>query len=463
MKKSALYISFIVFIFTVLAISGPGCANIIPPTGGPRDSLPPVLVGAAPKDSTLNFRGKRITLTFNEYVDLQEVQQNLLFNPLFETVPEVSVKLKTINVRLRDSLLPNTTYTFNFGNAIRDINEGNPFANFTYTFSTGPFLDSLELSGSVLLAQSGQVDTTITVVLHVDRTDSAVVKQRPRYATKLDSAGRFTFRNLPRDTFAIYALGDAGTLRRYTSPRQYFAFADSPVVSGRKDPLTLYAYREEEEQKKTPTAPAGGKAGDKRLRMNYEQGAQDLLQDFLLTFERPLRTFDSTKMRLTTDTVFTPVPNYSVTLDSSRKQLRLKTAWKEGADYNLIVDKDFAEDTLGRKLLKTDTLNFTTKSQKDYGGIRIRVRNVDTTQQPVLLFVQNEAVVFSTSVKSGQFAQNLFVPGEYELRILFDRNGNGKWDPGQFFGPKKQPELVRPTGQTINVKAGIRNDINLSL
>jgi hypothetical protein len=79
----------------------------------------------------------------------------------------------------------------------------------------------------VILAENGKTDSTLTVVLHTDFTDSAVSKQRPRYAARLDSIGRFTFKNLPPDTFAIYAIGDAGTQRRYTSPDQLFAFADS--------------------------------------------------------------------------------------------------------------------------------------------------------------------------------------------------------------------------------------------
>lgn len=150
----------------IISFIGYSCANIIPPTGGPRDTLPPVLVHTSPKDSTLNFNSKRIELTFDEYVDLKDVQNNLLFTPLFETVPVVEVKLKTVTIRLRDTLEPNTTYTFNFGNAITDVNENNPYRNFTYTFSTGPYIDSLQLEGHVLLAEDGKVDSTITVVLH---------------------------------------------------------------------------------------------------------------------------------------------------------------------------------------------------------------------------------------------------------------------------------------------------------
>ncbi|HZH64960.1 MAG TPA: Ig-like domain-containing protein, partial [Flavisolibacter sp.] len=111
-----------------------GCANIIPPGGGPRDSTAPVLLSVAPKDSTLNFKGARITFTFDEFIDdPQDIQNNLLFTPTFEVNPELTIRAKTMTLRLRDSLLPNTTYTFNFGNAIRDINENNVLRNFVYT------------------------------------------------------------------------------------------------------------------------------------------------------------------------------------------------------------------------------------------------------------------------------------------------------------------------------------------
>ncbi len=474
MKRILFFFLLIISILQIL-VSTVGCANIIPPSGGPRDSLPPVLVSASPKDSTVNFKGNRIVLNFDEYVDLEDVQNNLLFTPLFETVPQVDVKLKTITVRLRDTLEKNTTYTFNFGNAIKDINESNPFRQFTYTFSTGPYLDSLALSGRVILAENGKTDSTLTVVLHTDLTDSAVAKQRPRYAAKLDSIGRFAFKNLPPGIFAIYAIGDAGTLRRYTSPDQLFAFADSAVVSGGNKPVTLYAYREEKEKEKKSSAiprpgSGSGPAGrptpaDKRLRItnNLVSGQQDLQTDLLLTTEKPLRNFDSSKMKLSTDSSFIPVAAYSIQLDSTGKEIRIKTPWKEGTAYHFVTEKDFAEDTTGRKLLRNDTLSFATKKLKDYGRLDIKLRNVDLTKNPVLQFVQSDKVMFAAPVKSGSYAQALFLPGEYDLRILYDENNNGVWDAGEFFGVKKQPELVLPIGRKITVKPDWENEFDVGL
>ena len=109
---------------------GSGCANIIPPAGGPRDSVAPLLVKATPLDSTLNFQGTRITFTFDEYIDLENVQQELLISPTPRENPIVDFKLNTLTVRIKDSIEANTTYTYDFGNAIKDINEGNVLKNF---------------------------------------------------------------------------------------------------------------------------------------------------------------------------------------------------------------------------------------------------------------------------------------------------------------------------------------------
>lgn len=467
MQKASLF-SFFVFLLVVafFASMPTGCANIIPPSGGPRDTIPPQLVSATPKDSALNFRGNRINFVFDEFVDLKEVQNNLLFTPTFEINPEVSVRAKNVSVRFRDSLLPNTTYVLNFGSAIRDINEDNALRNFTYTFSTGAALDSLTLSGKVLLAENGKTDSTLMVLLHRNLSDSAVVKQRPIYIARVDAGGNFRFTNLPRDTFAIYALGEAGIVRRYQNKStQYFAFANEPAVPGDTTAITLYAYRE------APTAPplaSGGNRGpaagaaERRLRFSTATTTVDLQSDFIINFPVPVRRFDSSQLFLSTDTTYTPVA-FTSRLDTSATQLRIRSQWREGTAYNLVLNRDFAEDTAGRKLLKSDTLNFSTKKLSDYGRLNVRIRGIDTARRPVLQFVQNGQVAFSTPIRSGVFASRLFSPGEYELRILYDANGNGRWDPGQFFGTKRQPEIVLPLSQGINVKADWDNEFERSL
>lgn len=137
----------ILAILAALSTSETGCANIVPPSGGLRDSIPPVLVKATPRDSSTRFEGKTINLVFDEFVQVDNFSQNVIISPLPRVLPGQTSKLNTISVRLRDSLEANTTYTINFGNSIKDINEGNVMKEFTYVFSTGPyrFADTVRL------------------------------------------------------------------------------------------------------------------------------------------------------------------------------------------------------------------------------------------------------------------------------------------------------------------------------
>ena len=137
--------------------------------------------------------------------------------------------------------------------------------------------------------------------------------------------------------------------------------------------------------------------------------------------------------------------------------------WKENTVYHIILNKDFAEDSSGKKLLKTDTLSFITKKLSDYGSLLLKFRNLDLTKNPVLLFVTNDFIYKSFPLSSSSFSQELFLPGEYELRILYDENKNGKWDPGEFFGKHKQPEIVKPVDRKISVKPAWKNEVEIAL
>jgi Bacterial Ig-like domain len=473
MKKPTLIKIFFPLFLVIFLISQTlvqtGCANIIPPEGGPRDSLPPVLRRASPPDSSRNFADKRITLTFDEYVDADNYLQEMIISPVPANMPVVNRKLNTVTIRLRDTLEPNTTYSLNFGNTIKDVNEGNPMKNFTYIFSTGPYIDSLEFTGNVLLAETGEKDTTLTILLHKTNIDSALIKEKPRYITKLDGRGNFRFKNLPPGTFYAYALKDEGGSYRYMSKTQLFAFADSAVMVSRDTkPITLYAYAGKETS--PPVKPAAEnnrntKTADKRLKFatNLSAARQDLLDKFMMVFESKLKNFDTSKVHFSTDTTFVPLSGYSWEMDSTKKIVKLDFPWQENAQYNLVLEKDFATDTLGYQLLKADTISFKAKGKKDYGKVTIRFRNLDLSQNPVLLFVQNNEVKKSFPLYEASFSEELFIPGDYSLRILNDINENGIWDPGVFFGKRQQPELVKPIQRTLNIKADRDNSFDIDV
>ena len=468
MKKFFFYTFIIIFgILQILVL--PGCANMFPPEGGLRDSLPPLLVKASPPDSSKNFKSNRISFTFDEFVvvDPSKIHDELIVSPLLKYEPQIDPKLRTITVKIKDTLEPNTTYTFNFGNAIRDNNEGNVLKNFTYIFSTGSRFDSLSLRGKVITAENGKIDTTLIVMLHKSSEDSAVVKEKPRYITRLDSKGNFVFHNLPAGTFYLYALKDEGGTHNYLDGKHLFAFADKPLsTQSANEPVTLYAYAE----KVTPPAPPPSTrrnitSSEKRLRpiLNTINSQLDLLNDLIISFDQPLKTLDTALIHFSSDTSFVPVKGYQVTPDSTKKKLSLHYNWKENTRYNIILEKDFAEDNLGRKLLKTDTLSFKTKRLSEYGSLRLRFKNLDLSTNPVLLFTQNETIVRTIPLNSAQLSIPIFLPGEYELGILNDRNKNGKWDPGEFFGKHIQPEIVKSVDRKIIVKANWQNEFDIAL
>lgn len=460
----------IVFVLVVLVLlgvfTGPGCASIVPPSGGPRDSLPPALVNVDPPAKTTHFNSKKITLHFNEYVELNDVFQNLVMSPLPKIMPEVTRKLKTVTVKLRDSLEANTTYVLNFRNVIKDLNEGNAAKDLLYVVSTGDYFDTLQLSGRVMMAKTGKPDSTMTAMLYADLKDSAVMKSKPRYIAKPDSAGYFLFRFLAPGTYRLYALKDEGGSYMYSNTEKTFAFYSDSIVVNADEPkarkLWAYSVPPQQEQAEEAAEPASNKNKNTRLKFtsNLQGDKMDLLQPLIFTFEQPLKNFDTTKMALSKDSVFTPVTGYTFKIDSTRKIVTMNIAWEEGTKYNLILQKDFASDSANRALLKTDTVHFTSMLKKEYGQARITFKNLDMNVNPVLLVMQGENIKNAFPLSSNILNIQLYLPGDYELAILQDTNKNRKWDYGDLM-LRRQPELITPLSRKMVIKPNWETEFEL--
>jgi len=457
MKRILYFFLLILFIIkTPVLITG--CAQIVSPTGGPRDSIPPVLVRADPPTNTTNFRGNRINLYFDEYVEVRDIQQNLLVSPTPKNNPYIDYKLRNVSIRLRDTLEPNTTYTINLGNSIRDINESNILKEFSYVFSTGPAIDSMMLTGNVLLAETGKVDSTMIVLLYSNLADSAALKIKPKYIARVKSDGSFAFQNLSGGEYKVYALKDSDGSRTYNISTELFAFLNnSVIITDTTQAVTMYAYAAEKDKPRVSTAT------ERTLKYTSSAGIskQDILTDIKLQFNRPLRNIDKNKLILT-DTLNNVIANVSITTDTTNKIVSVKAPWKLATDYQLIILKDFATDTTGLQLTKSDTLRLKTKGETDYGIIRMKFVNFDKSKNPVLQFVQNNEVISSHPLTSETWNAPLFNPGEYEMRILFDDNRNGIWDPGNFT-IKKQPEKVYNISQRLTVQQNFEKDIEIVL
>jgi uncharacterized protein (DUF2141 family) len=462
MKSTHIFFTlFIVSLLYLLAIGNAGCGQIGMPTGGPKDSIPPRLVSASPKLKSTNVTGKTITLTFNEYVDLKEPQTNVLISPLPKKQPLIDFKLKTVTIKIKDTLLPNTTYSINFGNAIVDNNEGNPLKDFVYVFSTGSHIDSFTLSGKVIIAETGNADSTLLALLYHKTDDSAVQKRKPDYIARLDGDGHFTFVNLPAGIFNVYALKDGDGGKNYNSKKELFAFANAAVIISEKtEPVVLYASALEKEKQKTTTTK---RVLNKRLGYTTSSGSQgqDLLTPFEINFNNPLKKFDSAKLILT-DTNYKPVQAPAWVLDSTRTKISLAVKWAEATTYRLIMDTTAVIDSANNRLVKADTIRITAKQQSDYGNLVLRFSNLDVAKHPVLQLVQGDEIVNSYPLKTLEWSNKFINPGDYEIRILFDDNNNGKWDTGDY-SKKLQPEKAITLKDKLSIKANWDNERDIKL
>jgi uncharacterized protein (DUF2141 family) len=226
------------------------CAIKMNPTGGIKDIEPPKILNSAPSNFTTNFKEKKIVLSFDEFVQLSDLQNQLLISPLMEPKPEITVAKKNITIKLSDSLKANTTYTFNFGKAIVDVHESNPLDGYQFVFSTGPILDSLSFSGKVNFASNNENANAIAVMLYLKSdtlvTDSLVFKRRPDYVCKSTTDGAFRISNVTEGKYTAIALEDKnGNYKCDDSQDEKLGFLNS-IVYLPKDSIINFKVAESE-------------------------------------------------------------------------------------------------------------------------------------------------------------------------------------------------------------------------
>ncbi len=213
----------------LLALMLYSCANIGRPTGGPRDELPPVFVSSSPKPNQLNFNGNKVIITFNEYIKLEEQNTKVVVSPAQKNMPIIRANGKSVSVELRDSLLPNTTYSIDFSDAIVDNNESNPLMDFAIAFSTGDSIDSLQVSGMMLRARDLEPMQGTIVGIQEDLSDTAFSSKPLTRVARTNDAGEFTIRNLKPGRYRVFGLKDMDG--NYTFSRnEDLAFFDEIVV-----------------------------------------------------------------------------------------------------------------------------------------------------------------------------------------------------------------------------------------
>ncbi|APQ17104.1 Ig-like domain-containing protein [Maribacter hydrothermalis] len=224
-----------VFVFIIVLVSYQ-CAQRGTPTGGPKDTTAPELLRAEPPNMSVNFNEQKIRLYFNELVKLKDIQKQLIISPPLKYAPVLTPlgnANKYVEITIKDTLDPNTTYTLNFGQGIVDNNEENPLPFFTYVFSTGNYIDSLELSGVITDAFNKKVDEFVSIMLYkIDSTytDSTLYKKPPNYITNtLDSAVIFKLKNLKEGKYALFAIKDAAGNNLFDQKSDKIGFVEDTI------------------------------------------------------------------------------------------------------------------------------------------------------------------------------------------------------------------------------------------
>lgn len=230
-NRSSRNLSILTLVLLLVSLFLPNCAKVGTVTGGPKDTIPPSVLQSQPPFKATGIYPRKIILTFNEFLDLKNIQQELLVSPPLHKQPEVKLKGKKIEIVIEDTLKENTTYTLNFGNAITDFTENNPVPGFLYVFSTGSYVDSFAVKGSVISSYDLKVPKEqVMLMLYDQLSDSAPYHLKPLYVGRADKNGIFHIPFLKAGTYNIIALADANNNLLYDPPNEMIGFDNSLLV-----------------------------------------------------------------------------------------------------------------------------------------------------------------------------------------------------------------------------------------
>lgn len=542
-----------IFLFLTLLLAG--CAKIVTPVGGPKDTTPPKIVKENPANHSTLFNSKSIKITFDEFVVLNNPNQTVIVSPPLEQTPELSISGKSVIIKMPDSLRSNTTYSIALSETIKDFTEGNPLPIYTYDFSTGSYIDSFMLSGTLKDAVSLGAVKNVYVFLYDQDIDSLPLSVRPTYLTKTNGNGNFTFNNVKPGNYKIFALNDINNNLIYDLPNESIAFLSEPVESWSK-PVTDTL---EENQKSDRTRQTSGDEQEVKLALFTERDSNQVLSKYINTTENlyvfPYKTdFKSFSARHLSgqelsyfqiisdsrDSVYwflkepiTDTSRYEFTVDGhhldtvkispfkkntkgvgSRRKANEKNALsvslsnkeniyqpltlnfsypvkpgqfditickrlKSGNDTivktvqipdtfvrSIPIDYNFEEklpysvfirDSViwGYNGLTNDTVNvrFSTKTEKDYGNLLINYSVADPSCQYIVYLQNNRGNTIQQNIISTNQSVTYahLDPGGYKIKVIKDRNNNGRWDTGNY-KLKIQPEEIFFFDKPVNIR-----------
>lgn len=525
------------------------CATIVAPSGGPKDVEPPIVEGSEPQNYALNFSSNEVMLSFDEYVAVQDLRNNLLISPPLKELPKSLVKGKSLLLSFQDTLVENTTYTFNFGNSIKDITEGNILKDFQYVVSTGNYIDSLKVLGSVKHAFKRDPIEGATVMLYAcdsyEQCDSLPYLELPRYFGTTNLNGEFAIQHIKSGKYFVFALNDANQNYLYDLPNEEIGFSEVLVDSEDTLDLSVSLFKEMDEQRlikswspykgkiclsfKTPvdnlkvTNLTGAQkksweileysanrdtvcywnsftTDTLNLIVETEVGFKDtakVVQDqprekeaelyfdlnkasllsgndsIVLVSKNPIVKHDFstiTLLKKLDSAQFDTVPLSISFNDPALRNIYLKSKFDYGSEYTLIIKPQLFVDVFGNK---TDTLKkkFLTKPLEYFGNTKLNIIFPFRKDDCIVQLINAQANVIREVVilQKEKMREGMKVidfttlsPGAYRLRLIYDRNRNGKWDTGQFL-ENVQPERMDYYPEDIIVRSNWDIDLEWTL
>ncbi len=493
------------------------CANRGTPEGGEKDLDPPVIVSSSPKNYSTNFKGNEIKVYFDEFIKIKDLQKQLIISPPMKTQPEITPlgsASKFITIKIFDTLAPNSTYAFNFGNSIQDNNEGNPYPYYRYVLSTGDYIDSLSVKGQIIDAVKSEPDTFVSVALYeVDSTyhDSIVYKETPKYITNtLDSLTTFSIDNVKAGKYRLLALKDENLDNKFQQKTDKIGFHEDFITVPTDSTYFIKLFNEEIDFKAIrPRQLLGNKidfpyeGNYKNMRISLKSEVPEEFEyritkdpktdtlyywclpkklelDSLIfnvsnkTFEKdftvkikdkerdslivsaepsgniayndslfitgsvPFKTIDESKI-IILDQDSLKV-EFNSKFDSIRNTLAVNFDKTESNSYNIQVLPEAFTGFFGTK---NDTLNYSvnTSSKSSFGNLRVKIANAIYPIIVQLTDAKGEAKYehYATEAKPIDFLD--IRPSKYYVKIIFDTNGNKKYDTGSYL-KKIQPERI---------------------
>ncbi|RMG78654.1 MAG: hypothetical protein D6707_09550 [Bacteroidetes bacterium] len=503
-----------------------GCAHQVTPSGGPKDITPPKITYSNPENFSTSFKGNRIELHFDEYVQIKNFTKEVLVTPALKKPLKYKLKGKKLIIEIADTLLPNATYVFNFGKSIMDINEGNPLDSNVFVFSTGNVLDSLKINGKVIDAFSLEPQKDISVFLYASIKDSLLFKSIPDYITYTNEDGSFEFTYLPATKFQLAAAEDINNNKK-ADVGEKIAFTNSLVSSQDTLPRKLLLYLPEIKQKQyvKSTVFDENKARillnlpENNLEIQYLSSCEDCFLEqnktsdtitiwtksdslkialFGANFSDTLQLLQRKKKKKTQEKIYfkplyknhnypyfknilleagTPLKQidsakfiivtpgdtlYPKVLLSNNRQIELRHPLKEKTNYKVIILPQGVTDIF--EITNNDTIQIPvqTNSHTEYANLKLTISGAFPSSYILNLIKENTVQKTAFFQKDTMLQFKNLPHGDYQLKLVFDQNKNQKWDGGNY-AQKQLPEKVIYYPEKVKMPKGWDVDITWDL